>query len=124
MSTIEVANKLVALCREGKNTEAIESLYSSDIVSVEAAEMPGFGRTQTGMEAIMGKAKWWAENNEVHSQEVAGPFAHGDDKFAVVFKMDVTMKPTNQRINLEEVAVYTVENDKIVREEFYYTMGG
>lgn len=124
MSVAELGNKLVALCREGKNLEAVETLYANNVVSVEAAEGPGFPRKMEGIEAVTGKAKWWHENSEVHSNEVSGPFPHGDDKFAVVFKMDVTMKPANQRNKMEEVGVYTVTDGKISREEFFYSMGG
>jgi len=35
----------------------------------------------------------------------------------------VTMKPTRQRFTMEEMALYTVKDGKIVREEFFYTMG-
>ena len=43
-------------------------------------------------------------------------------QFAVVFKMDVTYKPENKRVKMEEIAVYKVANGKIVYEEFFYTM--
>ena len=29
-----------------------------------------------------------------------------------------------QRMNLDETALYTVKDDKIVQEEFFYNMGG
>ncbi len=35
MNAQEVANRLVLLCREGKNVEAINELYDDDIVSHE-----------------------------------------------------------------------------------------
>ena len=136
MSTFEVGNKLVALCSEGKFLEAIESLYANDIVSVEAsgpgdcgdaeAEAAGFAQTMTGIDAIRGKNQWWAENNEVHSCEVKGPFPHGD-RFAVLYDMDVTAKAgpmSGQRIQMTEVGLYTVRDGKIAREEFFYAMGG
>ncbi len=123
MSVKEIASKLVALCKEGTNQEAVETLYAEDIVSVEAADSPGFPRTMNGLAAIKGKNKWWAENHEIHGGDVEGPFPHGDDKFAVIFKYDVTMKEANQRMNLHEIAVYTVTDGKISREEFYYAMG-
>lgn len=125
MSALEVGNKLVALCREGKNLEAVATLYSDDVVSVEAVDGGGFPRTMNGKEAVVGKGKWWDENHEIHSAEVEGPFAHGDDRFAVIFRYDVTSKPmNNQRMQLNEVGVFTVADGKITREEFYYTMGG
>jgi ketosteroid isomerase-like protein len=124
MSALEVGNKLVALCREGKNLEAIETLYSPDIVSVEAAEGGGFPRTMNGIAAVKGKGQWWEANHEVHSAEILGPYVHGDDRFAVIFRFDITSKPMNNtRMQMDEVGVYTVTDGKVSREEFFYTMG-
>ena len=36
------------------------------------------------------------------------------------YVLEVTPKATGKRITLEEVGVYTVENDQITREQFYY----
>lgn len=122
MTSKEIADELVALCKQGKNMEAIEKLYSSDIVSVEASASPGMDQTQTGIEAIKGKNKWWVDNHEVHGGEVNGPFPNGD-RFIVHFKFEVTPKQTGQRMSLEEMGLYTVKNGKIVKEEFFYSMG-
>ena len=119
-----VGADLVKLCQEGKGTEAIEKHYAPNIVSVEAAPSPGFDQVIEGKEAVLAKSKFWAENTEVHSNEVIGPFPHGDDKFAVIFKIDATMKQMGQRNKLEEVAVYTLKEGKIVREEFFYATPG
>ena len=118
-----IANKLVNLCKEGKNTDAIQSLYSDDIVSIEAAAGPEGGREVKGKPAVLGKSQWWTENHEIHSAEVKGPFPHGDDKFAVIFNFDVTFKPESRRQKMEEIAVYQVSGDKIIKEEFFYQMG-
>ena len=122
MSASQIAKELVTLCKQGKNMEAIEKLYCENIVSVEAMSMPGMDQTQTGIDAIKGKNTWWADNHEVHSGEVSGPFPNGD-RFAVLFKFDVTPKHTGKRMTMEEVGLYTVEGDKIVKEEFFYQMG-
>jgi ketosteroid isomerase-like protein len=117
----EIGTKLVALCQQGKNLEAIEQLYAPNVVSVEAAAAPGFDQVVAGKEAVLAKSKFWSENTEVHSAETVGPFPHGDDRFAVIFRIDATMKPTGQRQKLEEIAVYQLKDDKIVREEFYFS---
>ena len=122
MTTQEIGDKLVALCKQGKNLEVIETLYSSDIVSVEAGAMPNMDQTQTGIEAIKGKNKWWSENHAVHGGEVKGPFPNGD-QFIVHFKFDVTPKHSGQRMTMEEMGLYTVKNGTIVKEEFFYSMG-
>jgi hypothetical protein len=121
MTTQEIANKLVKLCSEGKFQEATESLYSADIVSMEAAAPPGQSRESKGIEAIRAKGEWWAANHEVHSCTVEGPLV-APSHFAVTFKLDVTFKPQAKRFTMEEVAVYKVADGKIVYEEFFYNM--
>jgi ketosteroid isomerase-like protein len=51
---------------------------------------------------------------------VDGPFIGDGDKFAVYYNYDVTSKPRNQRVTMEEMALYTVRDGKIVREQFFY----
>ena len=121
MNTQEVANKLVNLCSEGKFDEAMETLYSPDIVSMEAAAPPGMSRESKGVAAVKAKGEWWTANHEVHSSTVEGPLVAGSH-FAVTFKMDITFKPQAKRFTMEEVAVYKVVDGKIVYEEFFYSM--
>jgi ketosteroid isomerase-like protein len=121
MNTQEIANKLVAVCKAGKFEDA-QVLYAPDAVSVEASAPPGGQREAVGLAAIKAKGEWWVANHEVHSMQVAGPWPH-DDRFIVGFRFDVTMKPTGKRFTMEEMALYTVQDGKIVREEFFYSMG-
>ena len=117
-TALEVGTALVRLCREGKNAEAIETLYSKEIKSVEAAAMGG-SREVTGIEAVKGKTKWWSENHTVHSAEIEGPFPF-DEKFAVYFNYDITQKTSGKRFKMQEIGVYSVGSGKVVREEFFY----
>jgi hypothetical protein len=121
MTIQEVANTLVRLCSAGKFDQATRELYGPDIVSVEAAAPPGGSRESKGIDAVMAKGKWWAENHEVHSATVEGPLVAGSH-FSVAFKLDVTFKPKNQRFQMQEIAVYKVVDGKIVYEEFFYAM--
>ena len=121
MTSQEIAKKYVALCKEGKNEQALAELFSKDAVSVEAAAMPGMDRISKGLDAIRAKGKWWTDNHIVHKAETYGPYPH-DDRFAVRFVYDVTNKPSGKRINMDEVALFTVSNGKIVKEEFFYTL--
>jgi ketosteroid isomerase-like protein len=121
MTTQEIANKLVQLCRENKFHEAMDALYSSDIVSMEAGAPPGESRETKGLAAVKGKGEWWIANHDVHSSTVEGPLVAGP-YFTVTFKMDVTFKPQSKRFHFEEVAVYKVADGKIVYEEFFYSM--
>lgn len=122
MNAFEVGQKLVELCKQGQNQAAMETLYAPDIVSVEAAEMPGLPREVRGIQGVAAKGKWWADNHIVHAQEVEGPWPNGD-RVIVRFKYDVTNKPSNRRIQMDEMALFTVENGKIVREEYFYPTG-
>jgi hypothetical protein len=121
MNAHELGKKLVQFCKEGKNLESINTLYSPDIVSVEAAAPPGGERTTKGIAGVLGKHDWWAANHEVHKAETFGPYPHGDDKFAVRFVYDLTFKPTGARNTMDEVAVFTVADGKVVREEYFYS---
>lgn len=122
-STAAVAQELVALCRAGRNLDAVNKLYSPRIVSVEPVGSPEMPAEMNGIDAIRGKHQWWEENNEVHSMEVNGPYL-GEGQFAVQFTFDATFKPTGQRNKLTEMALYTVKDGKIVREEFFYNVPG
>lgn len=124
MDTKEVGEKLVALCREGKNLDAVDTLYANDIVSVEAMAMPDMPAETRGIEGVRGKNVWWLENHDIHSASADGPYPHGD-RFTVKYVYDVTAKAgpmAGQRMTLNEVALYTVNDGKIVREEFFYSM--
>jgi len=121
MTTLEIANKLVELCKQGKHEEA-KTLYADDAVSVEAFAPPGMDRVAKGLAGIRAKGEWWTSNHEIHSAIVAGPWPL-DDKFIVGFKFEVTNKPSGQRMTMEEMALYTVEGGKIVREEYFYNTG-
>jgi ketosteroid isomerase-like protein len=119
-STAAVAEELVSLCKAGRNMDAVNTLYSPDIVSIESMGNESMPREMKGIDAIRGKGQWWAENNEVHAAVVDGPFVGNDDKFAVYYNYDVTFKPTGKRNSMEEMALYTVKDGKVVREQFFY----
>ncbi|MFL5509541.1 MAG: SnoaL-like domain-containing protein [Gemmatimonadaceae bacterium] len=119
-TTATVAEELVAFCRARRNIDAINTLYSPDIVSIESMGNETMPREQKGIDAVRGKNQWWVENNEVHGATVDGPFVGSDDKFAVYYSFDCTFKPTGKRNNMEEMALYTVKEGKVVREQFFY----
>ena len=119
MTANDIGEALVAHCRAGTEEEGLSTLYAVDCRSIEAVDNGG-GRMVEGVEAIRGKHVWWAENFTVHAMEVDGPFGHGDDKFALVFDVDITEKSSGARNSFKEVAIYTVDQGKIVEEAFYY----
>ncbi|MGH7525605.1 MAG: SnoaL-like domain-containing protein [Gemmatimonadales bacterium] len=122
-STSAVAQELVALCRAERNVDAINKLYSPKIVSIEPVGNENMPAEMTGIEAVRGKNEWWVANNDIHSAKVNGPFV-GENQFAVQYDYDTTFKPTGQRMQFTEMALYTVKDGRIVREQFFYNAPG
>ena len=120
MNTMEIANRLVELCRQGKNADSVKTLFAEDAVSVEAFAPPGGAQEVKGMQGILSKGEWWVANHEVHSASITGPWPHGN-RFVVGFQYDITNKPSGHRMKLDEVGLFTIEGGKIVREEFFYS---
>src|SRR4029079_6098752 len=126
MTTKEVADQLVALCRAGRNLEAVDTLLSADVVSVEARGDEIMPAQMNGRDAVRGKNKWWTDTHKIHSAEVKGPFPNRD-RFTVIYNFVVTPiagPMAGRKVRMEEVALYTVTDGKITREEFFYDMIG
>ena len=119
MNTQQVADKLVAYCREGKNLDAINELYSDNIVSKE----PKGSATALveGKAAVIAKNQQWYDMvQEIHSAKIGDPIVTGNF-FACTMDMDVTYKQ-HGRMGMSEIAVYQVKDGKIVADEFFYEM--
>lgn len=116
MATTDVAQGLVSLCKQGQYMEAISRYYGDDVVSVEPMGEPAEVR---GIEAVKEKTQSFSDTMEVHSAKVEGPYVNGN-QFAVRFVLDATTKATGKRSTMDEIAVYTVQGDKIVHEQFMY----
>jgi ketosteroid isomerase-like protein len=117
MSAQEVSNRLIEIIKSGNPAEAHDNLYHPDIVSIESGG--GEESTSTGVEACRQKGEWFTNMFEVHGSEVDGPYPNGEE-FALHLTYDLTHKESGNRFKMKEVAMYTVENDKIVREKFYF----
>ena len=115
MSIKTVATQLVEWCNAGKNFDVMRTMYTPDIVSVEAN-----GKETAGQQPVIHKSEEWQAANVINRQVVRGPFFNGPNQFAAHFTFDVTRKASGKRETLEEVAVYTMRGDKIAREQFFY----
>lgn len=121
MTTKEIANRLVALCREGKFEETIKELYSKDAESIEpaSAAAQGWDTHIKGLDKFAEKGEKWRGMTEAfHGITVTDPIVMGN-RVALGMTMDVTMKgmPRNK---FEQIAVYELANGKIVKEQFFY----
>src|SRR5688572_9006058 len=120
MSVRTVAGKFMDLCSHGKHFEFMRTFYAPEMVSVE-----GDGKEFVGKEAVIHKSEVFQGNNAITGQDLRGPFFCGDanassGKFAVYTSITFTPKAGGQGQTHEEVGQYTVKNDKITREEFFY----
>lgn len=116
MTPTEIATAFTKLCKQGEFEAAGNQFWSDDVVSCEAME-GDMARVQ-GRAAVEAKGAWWYANHEVHSVKTEGPYVNGS-QFVVRFTMDVTPKG-GQRMQMDEVGVYTLANGKIVEERFFY----
>jgi ketosteroid isomerase-like protein len=117
MTTAELAKAFTDMLKAGHHEEAAAHFNASNVVSLEAMDGP-MARVE-GTAAVKAKADWWYANNTVHSATCEGPYVNGD-QFAVSFAMDITDKATGNRIQMQEVGLYTVKDGKIVEEKFLY----
>jgi hypothetical protein len=122
IETTTIAQKYVDLCKQGKFEACLQELFSESAVSVEAWTPPGVEPIARGLSAIRAKGEAWARDHQIHAIELSGPFPL-EQRFAVFFKFDLTNKPSQQRMSMEEVGLFTIEGGKIVREEFFYAAG-
>jgi hypothetical protein len=121
MSVQTIADKFMDLCNQGKHFEVMRNMYSPDMVSVE-----GTGKQTVGKDAVIHKSEVWQGNNNIEGQDLHGPFFCGDPNaksglFAVYTSLTFTPKAGGKRQTHDEVGMYTVKNDVITREEFYYS---
>ncbi len=117
MSVRSVAERFVELCRAGKNFDVMRTMYDPNIVSVE-----GDGKETKGQGPVIKKSEHWVSDKTLHGETVLGPFYNSanPDQFVVYIAIDVTRKGTGERVTIDEVGVYTVKNDLITREQFFY----
>jgi limonene-1,2-epoxide hydrolase len=117
-STSEVAHRLIELCREGKNMDAVNELYADHILSLEPKG--SMAERTEGKEAVIEKETgFFMSVEEVHSSEVSEPLV-AENFFSLTMKMDMTIKGMG-RMKMDEVCVFEVNDGKIVFEQFFFT---
>lgn len=120
MTLQELGTRLVEMCNAGQAEDAVKELYAQDIVSIEAEDFAGMPARLEGLDAVVQKGEWWFANHEVHAITADGPYiGNRGDQFAVKFDMDVTPKD-GQRMQMSEVALYTVRDGRVVEEAFLF----
>ena len=118
MTTKEVADKLVEMCRAGKVEEVKVDLFTEDTVSIEPREgvLPLESR---GLVAIQQKAALFISLvDEFHGNTISEPIVAGN-YFSLVWDTDLKMKGSEREIT-SELCVYEVRDGKILSERFFY----
>ena len=117
MSTQEIANRLVELCRNGDFEAAQKELFAKDAVSIEPYATPDFEKETKGLDAILKKGVKFESMVEKYNEvKVSEPLISGNS-FAVVLSMDLTMKGKGP-MNMSELCLYQVKDGKIISESF------
>jgi hypothetical protein len=117
MTTQEIANRLVELCRKGDFKTPQKELYAKDAVSIEPYDTPDFAKETRGLDAIFQKgAKFDSMVDTAHGVKMSDPIIAGNS-FACTLHMDMTMKGKG-RMDMSELCVYKVKDGKVISEEF------
>ena len=119
MNTNDVAQKWYNMCQSQKNLDCVNELYADNVTSREMPGMPG--ELTQGKQNVWNKNKEWLDNvAEFHGGNISEPTVAGNH-FTSKMDFDVTFKDRGRQ-QMEELAVFEVQDGKIVNEQFYYSM--
>jgi ketosteroid isomerase-like protein len=117
---VKLGQAFAQAMRDRRGIAHVDEIYAETAESVEAVVPPGRDvRIAKGRDAIKAKREDWAAHHHIHTLTADGPYVHPPNRFALRFEAEVTHRQTGQKMTLREIAVYSVEEGKIVREEFF-----
>jgi hypothetical protein len=117
MTTQEIAERLVALCRQGSFETAHKELYAADAVSIEPYATATFGKETKGLNALLENGqKFTSLIEQVHSLSISDPLVAGSS-FVCAMQLEVTINGKG-RMSMNELCIYEVKDGKIVSEQF------
>lgn len=114
MTTQEIAKQLTEFCRAAKFNEAYNTLFSQDAKSIEPD-----GTIADGLAAILKKSEQFGSTVQFVACEV-GPAQIAGNYFSMAQTFHSIIRQSGERKQMQEIAVYKVENGKIVEERFFY----
>lgn len=120
MTTQEIADRLVELCRAGKERQAVNELYADDFVSLEPDGAPN--QRSVGHAAHVEKEKNFdAMVETMHEIRWSDPIV-AENFFTLGLYMHIDMTDGPRKMDMDELCVYQVKDGKIVQEQFFYTV--
>ena len=118
MTTQEVANRFDELAQQGNWHQILDELFSADAKSIEPEGAPGL-KSVTGLDQIRQKGKEWEQMiEETHGGYCSKSLVAGN-YFTCAMGVEATFKGRGRQ-KLDEIALYKVENGKIVSEQFFF----
>ena len=121
MTTKEIAERLVELCRAGEYDTCYKELFSDDIVTVWPKWSPEEAPT-VGMAALQEKGKKW---HEMMAEFLGGWTSDPvvtDGFFSVAMWFTCVYKWQTEKSEESEIVVYEVKDGKIIKETYFYAV--
>ncbi|VWX61119.1 nuclear transport factor 2 family protein [Sphingorhabdus sp. 109] len=116
----DLAHDFSSLLLSGRAVSAAEKYWAVDIVSMEPDNSRGRGPAiVSGYKAAHDKLTSWLEHSAMEELNIDGPFITGDH-FALFIDMLIKRRATGERQPFSEIATYSVRDQKIVEERFFY----
>jgi hypothetical protein len=116
MSTIQkLDSELNQMILSGKVLEAFDRFYGDDVVMQENAAEPTAGKAINRAREV----EFLGSIGELHEMKLGATGSNGDDTTFGVWVVDATYKG-GPRVRLEQVAVRTWRDGKVIREQFFH----
>jgi hypothetical protein len=118
----EVARDFSTLLMSGDVEAAARKYWALDITSIAPPKLPiadGSAVAVNGYKQVYQKLNQWLALNKMEDISIDGPFVTGD-QFALFVDMQIVNLMTGEQKPFSEIVTYTVKDDKIVEERFFY----
>lgn len=109
-------NELNQLILQGRALDAFETFYDETVIMQENSAPPTEGKEANRTR----EHEFFAQMKEFHGADLLKSAVQGDVTFSQ-WSFDVTF-PNGHRTHLNQVAVRTWKNDRIVHERFFYSL--
>lgn len=111
----EIASRLIELLHAGRNSDAYSELYADDAECIEADP----DRSRAGLAGLVSDMREFENAHEFSYECIDGPVIAGSS-FALGLRFTARPSAGGESFTVDELAVYTVDNGRIVREQFFY----
>ncbi|MEO5942497.1 MAG: SnoaL-like domain-containing protein [Ferruginibacter sp.] len=119
MTVNEIATKLVKYCESEDYLTAQKELYSDDVISIEPEDSHGYDKETKGLKAVNEKIQKFVDSIETSYGSKASVPVIAGNSFSFKLDMDIKMKG-QERNTMSELCVFTIKDEKIIKEEFFW----